>query len=41
MVGRSHSLVVNFIRNFEIIIFCFGVAICDIVNDVESMYGLC
>ena len=32
--------VVNFYRIFEIIIFCFVVAICDLVHTVEAMYGL-
>ena len=32
--------VVNFFRIFEIIIFCFVVAICDLVHAVEAMYGL-
>ena len=27
-------------RIFEIIIFCFVVAICDLVHAVEAMYGL-
>ena len=31
---------VNFFRIFEIIIFCFVVAICDIVHDVESIFHL-
>ena len=30
---------VNFVRIFEIIIFCFVVAICDLVHDVEAMHG--
>ena len=30
----------NFFRIFEIIIFCFVVAICDLVHHVEAMYGL-
>ena len=32
--------VVNFFRIFEINIFCFVVAICDLVHAVEAMYGL-
>ena len=32
--------VVKFFRIFEIIIFCFVVAICDLVHVVEAMYGL-
>ena len=31
---------VNCFRIFEIIIFCFVVAVCDLVHDVEAMYGL-
>ena len=31
--------VVNFFCIFEIIIFCFVVAICDLVHAVEGMYG--
>ena len=30
----------QFFRIFEIIIFCFVVAICDLVHTVEAMYGL-
>ena len=30
----------QFFRIFEIIIFCFVVAISDLVHDVEAMYGL-
>ena len=30
----------HFFRNFEIIIFCFVVAICDLVYDVESILYL-
>ena len=30
----------NFFCIFEIIIFCFVVAIFDLVNDVEAMHGL-
>ena len=29
----------SFFRIFEIIIFCFVVAICDLVHAVEAMYG--
>ena len=29
-----------FFRIFEIIIFCFVVAICDLVHAVEAMYGI-
>ena len=32
--------VVNFFRIFEIIIFCFVFAICDLVHAVEAMYGI-
>ena len=34
-------LVVNFFRIFEIIFFCFVVAIFDLVHDVEAIHGLC
>ena len=37
MQGRMIS-VVNFFRIFEIIIFCFVVAICDLVHDVETIF---
>ena len=37
---RRMISVVNFLRIFEIIIFCFVVAICDLVHAVEAMYGL-
>ena len=30
----------NFFRIFEIIIFCFVVAICDLVHDVETIFHL-
>ena len=30
----------NFFVFFEIIIFCFAVAICDLVHAVEGMYSL-
>ena len=30
----------NFFRIFEIIIFCFVVAICDLVHAVEATYGI-
>ena len=30
----------NFFRIFEIIIFCFVVAICDLVHAVEAMYAV-
>ena len=36
-VQRKMISVDNFFRIFEIIIFCFGVAICDLV---EATYGL-
>ena len=32
--------VVNFFRIFEMIIFCFVVAICDLVHAVETMHGI-
>ena len=28
-------------RTFEIKLFCFVVTICELVHDVESIYGLC
>ena len=31
---------VSFFLYFEIIIFCFVVAVCDLVHAVEAMYGL-
>ena len=34
-IQRSH-----FFRIFEIIIFCFGVAICDLVHDMEAIFHL-
>ena len=37
---RRMISVVNFFRIFEIIIFCFVVAIFDLVHAVEAMYGL-
>ena len=37
---RRMISVVNYFRIFDIIIFCFVVAVCDLVHDVESMYGL-
>ena len=30
----------NFFRIFEIIIFCFVIAICDLVHDVEIIFHL-
>ena len=39
-VQRRMISVVNFFLIFEIIIFCFAVAICDLVHTVEAMYGL-
>ena len=40
--GVQHRMisVVNFFCIFEIIIFYFVVAICDLVHAVEAMYGL-
>ena len=32
--------VVNFYRIFNIIMFCFVVAICDLVHDVETIFHL-
>ena len=42
MHGVQHRMisVVNFFHIFEIIIFCFVVAICDLVHTVEAMHGL-
>ena len=37
---RNMISVDNFFRIFEIIIFCFVVALCDLVHAVEDMYGL-
>ena len=31
----------QFFRYFEMIIFCFVVAICDLVHDAEAIHGLC
>ena len=39
-VQRRMISVDNFFRIFEIIIFCFVVAICDLVHAVEAMYSL-
>ena len=30
----------QFIRIFEIIIFCFVIAICDLVHNVEAIFGI-
>ena len=39
---RRMVLVVFSFSNFTIFIFfCFVVAICDLVHDVETMHGLC
>ena len=40
VVQRRMISEVNFFRIFEIIIFCFVVAICDLVHAVEAMYGI-
>ena len=42
MHGVQHRMisVVNFFCIFEIIIFCFVVAICDLVHDVETIFHL-
>ena len=37
-VHRRMISVDNFFRIFEIIIFCFVVAICNLVHDVEATY---
>ena len=37
---RRMILVVNVFHIFEIIIFCFVVAICDLVYDVETIFHL-
>ena len=39
-VQRKMISVDNFFSIFEIIIFCFVVAICDLVHAVEATYGL-
>ena len=39
-VQRRMISVDNFFRIFEIIIFCFVVAICDLVHDVETIFHL-
>ena len=39
-VQRMMISVDNFFCIFEIIIFCFVVAICDLVHAVEATYGL-
>ena len=39
-VQRRMISVVNYFPFFEIIIFHFVVAICDLVHTVEAMYGL-
>ena len=39
-VQRRMISVVNFFRIFAIIIFCFVVAICDLVHDVETIFQL-
>ena len=40
-VQRRMFLVVIFICIFEIFIFCFVVAIFDLVHDMEAIYGIC
>ena len=43
MHGVKRRMILNsgqFFRNFEVIIFCFVVAICDIVHDVETIFHL-
>ena len=39
-VQRRMISVDNFFHIFEIIIFCFVVAICDLVQDVETIFHL-
>ena len=39
-VQRRMISVDNFFRIFEIIIFCFVVALCDLVHDVETIFHL-
>ena len=39
-VQRRIISVSQFFRIFEIISFCFVVAICDLVHAVEAIYGL-
>ena len=38
-VQRRMISVDNFFRIFEIIIFCFVVAICNLVHDVETIFA--
>ena len=38
--ATSDDFSVQFFRIFEIIIFCFVVAICDLVHTVEATYSL-
>ena len=38
---KATVLVVNFFRIFLIKLFCFVVAICELVHDVEPIHGLC
>ena len=44
--GKNHGVqrrmisVDNFFRIFKIIIFCFVVAICDLVHDVKTIFHL-
>ena len=38
--NNESSVIGFFSRNFEIIIFCFVVAICDLVHDVETIFHL-
>ena len=37
---QRRMISVDIFRIFEIIIFCFVVAMCDLVRAVEAMYGL-
>ena len=38
-VQRKMISVVNFFVFLRLLFFCFYVAICDLVHDVEAMYG--
>ena len=40
MQRRMISVVIVIFSYFEIIIFCFVVAICDLVHDVETIFHL-
>ena len=40
-VQRRMVFVVSFFEFSKLLFFCFAVAICDLVHDVETMHGLC